>query len=88
MAWAEGPIHTETSTRGGLMGGLKRAVLAGESLFQNTYTSEGGPGKIALVPGVAGDIVAYELSGGELFLERVPTWRARRGSTATVNFRD
>lgn len=70
MAWTEGPVQTETSTRGGVLTGLKRAVLAGESFFQNTYRAEAGTAKVALAPGAAGDIVPYELSGGELFLER------------------
>ena len=70
MAWLEGPIRTKTSTRGGMLGGLKRAVLAGESLFQNTYTAEGGPGRIAFVPGVAGDIIPYDMPEGELLLEK------------------
>lgn len=70
MAWMQGPLRTETSTRGGMLKGLKRAVLSGESLFQNTYVAEGGTGQIALVPPTAGDIVPYELSDGELFLER------------------
>jgi uncharacterized protein (TIGR00266 family) len=70
MAWMEGPLKTETSTRGGALAGLKRAVLAGESFFQNTYLAEGGSAKVALAPGVAGDIVPYELADGELFLER------------------
>jgi uncharacterized protein (TIGR00266 family) len=70
MAWMEGPLKTETTTRGGVLSGLKRAVLAGESFFQNTYRAEGGPAKVALAPGVAGDIVPYELSASELFLER------------------
>ena len=70
MAWMEGPIRTETSTRGGLMQGLKRKVLAGESLFQNTYIAETGTGRVALAPPTAGDIVPYTLDNGELFLER------------------
>ena len=70
MAWMDGPIRTETSTRGGLMQGLKRKVLAGESLFQNTYIAETGTGHVALAPPTAGDIVPYELANGELFLER------------------
>ncbi len=70
MAWMEGPIRTETSTRGGLMQGLKRKVLAGESLFQNTYIAETGTGCVAFAPPTAGDIVPYELANGELFLER------------------
>lgn len=70
MAWMEGPVTTQTSTRGGVLAGLKRKVLTGESFFQNTYSAEGGTGKVGLAPGSAGDIVAYELQGGELFLER------------------
>lgn len=70
MAWTEGPVRTETSTRGGVLRGLKRAVLAGESLFQNTYIAETGTAKVALAPSVAGDIVPYELANGELFLEK------------------
>jgi uncharacterized protein (TIGR00266 family) len=70
MAWMEGPVKTETSTRGGVLSGLKRAALSGESFFQNTYSAQGGPARVSLAPGSAGDIVPYELRGGELFLER------------------
>jgi len=70
MAWMEGPVKTETSTRGGVLSGMKRAVLSGESFFQNTYSAEGGPVKLGLAPGSAGDVVPYELQGNELFLER------------------
>jgi len=70
MAWMEGPVKTETSTRGGVLAGMKRAVLSGESFFQNTYSAEGGPAKLGLAPGSAGDVVPYELQAGELFLER------------------
>lgn len=70
MAWMEGPVETQTSTRGGLLTGLKRAVLTGESFFQNTYSVAGGSGRIGLAPSVAGDIIPFELTGGELFLEK------------------
>ena len=70
MAWMSANIKTETTTRGGVLQGLKRAVLSGESFFQNTYTAENGPGKITFSPGSSGDIASYELSGGELFLEK------------------
>ena len=70
MAWMEGPVKTQTSTRGGVLSGLKRSLLSGESFFQNTYSAEGGPAKLGLAPGAAGDIVPYELQSGELFLER------------------
>jgi uncharacterized protein (TIGR00266 family) len=70
MAWMTDNIRTETSTRGGIAAGLKRALLAGESFFQNTYYPEGGPGSVTFAPGSAGDIVAHELNQGELLLEK------------------
>ena len=69
MAWMDTNIATQTTTRGGVLQGLKRKLLAGESFFQNTYRAEGGPGKIALAPGAAGDIVALDMDG-DLLLER------------------
>ncbi len=70
MAWMSENIKASTSTRGGLLAGLKRAVLSGESFFQNTYQAEGGPGLIGLAPGIMGDIVPYEMQQGELLLEK------------------
>lgn len=70
MAWMDPDIETRTSTRGGLMSGLKRKFLAGESFFQNTYIARGGRRKIALCAGAAGEIQAYHMTGGELILER------------------
>ncbi len=69
MSWMSPSIRTETSTRGGVMAGLSRAMLTGESFFQNTYIAEGTAGEIGLVPGSPGDIVPYDLDG-ELFLEK------------------
>ena len=57
MAWMSGNMKTQTSTRGGLLAGMKRKLLSGESFFQNTYTPEGGPGSVTFAPGSAGDII-------------------------------
>ena len=54
MAWKDTHVVTETSTRGGVMQGLKRKLLSGESFFQNTWRAEGESGSIALAPGSAG----------------------------------
>ena len=70
MSWMTSNVKTETSTRGGLLSGLKRKFLTGESFFQNTYTAEGGPGSVTFAPGAAGDVVAHEMAGGELLLEK------------------
>ena len=69
MAWMDPTIAVETSTRGGMLSGLKRKMLSGESFFQNTYSAKDGPGSIHLAPGPAGDVVAMPLDG-ELFLEK------------------
>lgn len=70
MAWMTENLQTKTSTRGGVLGGLKRALLTGESFFQNTYTADSDDASITFVPGTAGDIVAYDMSQGELVLEK------------------
>ena len=70
MTWMDSNMDVETSVRGGLLSGVKRAIGGGESFFQNTYTARGSPGTIGLGPGQPGDIQAYEMDGGELLLER------------------
>ncbi|MCA9519544.1 MAG: TIGR00266 family protein [Myxococcales bacterium] len=59
-----------TSTRGGLLKGLKRAVLGGESLFQNTFTAENGNGRVQLAPSTPGDLKQWDLAEGQsLFMQ-------------------
>lgn len=70
MAWMEGPLQVQTTTRGGVLSGLKRKFLTGESFFQNTYTATGPGARLALAPGPAGDIVAHSMVQGELLLEK------------------
>lgn len=70
MSWMSPNMQVTTSTRGGLMAGLKRKLLSGESFFQNTYTPEGGPGSVTFAPGSSGDIVAIDVEQDGLFLEK------------------
>ena len=70
MAWMTANMRAQTSARGGIMSGLSRAVLSGESFFQNTYESEDGPGTIGLAPGQPGAIFVYHLNDDELLLEK------------------
>ena len=70
MAWMSDNVRLQTSARGGAVAGLKRTFITGESFFQNTYRAEGGNGVIALAPGQPGNIVAHDMTGGELFLEK------------------
>jgi uncharacterized protein (TIGR00266 family) len=60
-------ITIETSMKGGLMAGLKRSVLGGESLFINTFTAS-QPGQLTVSPPLPGDITTIELSDKELYV--------------------
>ena len=44
MAWMTGNVKTETSTRGGIMAGLKAEALVGRELFPKHLLSRGRPG--------------------------------------------
>ncbi|MDO9099356.1 MAG: TIGR00266 family protein [Caldisericota bacterium] len=61
-------MQMETGAKGGLFGALKRAV-GGESMFQNTFTAQGGPGVLMLAPTMVGDITAREMRGESLFVQ-------------------
>lgn len=54
---------TVQTSSGGVMKGLKRAVLGGESFFQNTYTAGPKGGSIELVPSLTGDLYHTSLDG-------------------------
>jgi uncharacterized protein (TIGR00266 family) len=45
---------------GGLLKGLARKAVGGESFFTNTYTATGGPGHVALAPALCGDMIVHE----------------------------
>jgi len=86
MAWMSSNIQTETSTRGGLVAGMKRKLLTGESFFQNTYYPVGGPGTVAFAPGSAGDIIAHELVSSELLLEKNAYLASSEGITCDAKW--
>ena len=69
MCWMDSNVKSKTSMRGGLLQGLKRKALGGESLFQNAYYVEGGSGKVSFVPGQPGSIIHHKMSEGELYME-------------------
>ena len=60
-------IKMKTSTNGGIMKGLGRA-LAGESLFMNIYTAEKDDVEIAFSSSFPGKILEFDLSQGETII--------------------
>jgi uncharacterized protein (TIGR00266 family) len=61
-------IEIQTESKGGLLKGLKRAVLGGESFFINTYTAPSG-GDMMLAPALPGDVQHHQISGANLFVQ-------------------
>ena len=64
MVMQEGIEMATGGGGGGLFGGLKRMV-GGESFFVNTFTAEGGSGRISLAPSSPGDIGSFDLQPGK-----------------------
>lgn len=62
-------VQIETSTQGGIMRGLKRSVLGGESFFMNTFTATGPDAHVSFAPALPGDIVEWALTGQTVFLQ-------------------
>ena len=61
-------IKIETGMKGGLLSGLKRSVLGGESFFLNTFEAEQA-GEVTIAPALPGDIMALELTGQALLIQ-------------------
>ena len=63
MSWMSPNMKMETSTNGGLGKALGR-MFSGDSIFQNRYTAQGGPGMIAFASSFPGSIRAFEIGPG------------------------
>ncbi len=85
MTWMDANVNVETSVRGGLLSGVKRTILSGESFFQNTYTARETPATVGFGPGQPGDICVYELDG-ELLLERGAYLASTAGIDTNADF--
>ncbi len=61
-------LAMQTSTQGGVMKGLRRAVLGGESFFMNTFTAQRDGAQLYVAPPLPGDVVAWPVRGN-LFVQ-------------------
>src|SRR5947207_15279046 len=68
MMFISGDVTMDVELPGGLMGGLKRAVLAGESLFLAKYTARGA-GAVGICGPFPGSVRQHELEG-EIICEK------------------
>jgi uncharacterized protein (TIGR00266 family) len=68
MAMTPG-VGIQTSTRGGVMKGLKRSVLGGESFFLNTFTASAAGDHVVVAPALPGDVITWPLTGNTVYLQ-------------------
>jgi uncharacterized protein (TIGR00266 family) len=58
-----------TEATGGFFKSLGRALLGGESFFQNTYQAPPGGGEISVAPALPGDLLAADLQNESLMVQ-------------------
>lgn len=86
MSWMTPNMRMETTTNGGLGKAFGR-LLAGEALFQNRYTAQGGPGLIAFASSFPGSIRAFEIAPGrELVVQKSGFLAAEAGVELSIFF--
>ena len=77
MSGMSGGIEIVTKAQGGLLGGLKRSVLGGESFFINTFTAAAGPGEVIVAPALPGDIIHLPVpADGTAIMVQSGSWLA------------
>ena len=86
MSWMSPNMHMETGTNGGIGKAFGR-MFSGESMFQNTYTSQGGRGTIAFASSFPGSIKAFEISpGNEMIFQKSAFLAAEAGVQLSIHF--
>lgn len=64
MSWMSPNMKMETTSNGGLGKALGR-MFSSDTLFQNRYTAQGGPGQIAFASSFPGSIKAVDIAPGK-----------------------
>ncbi|MDJ0761477.1 MAG: TIGR00266 family protein [Myxococcota bacterium] len=75
MVTQDAHVEMQTSASGGrgaggLLKGIGRKMLLGESFFRNVFTARTAPGEVTFAPGLPGDIAIYELTGHDLIIQQ------------------
>ncbi len=86
MSWMSPNMKMETTSGGGFGKALGR-MFAGEALFQNRYTAQGGNGMIAFASSFPGEIRAFQISPGrELIVQKGGFLAAESSVHLSVHF--
>ena len=87
MSWMTSEISMETNAKGGMMKGLARKFLLGESIFKATYTADAAGQSFTAASSFPGGIIAWDVSGKTLIAQTSAFLCAEMGvelSTYTV----
>ena len=86
MSWMSPNMRMETTTGGGIGRALGR-MFAGEAMFQNRYTAQGGPGMIAFASSFPGSIRAFTIAPGrEIIVQKSGFLAAEESVNLSVTF--
>ena len=69
MVSMSGDVQIETKAEGGFLKSLGRAMLGGESFFQNFWKAGAQGGEVTLAPELPGDVIEVVLSGLPLMIQ-------------------
>ena len=85
MTWMTPNMHMET--KGGGVGKMFSKAFSGESMFQNIYTAQGGPGMITFGSSFPGKIVPLEIAPGkEWILQKSAFLASEAGVNLDIHF--
>jgi uncharacterized protein (TIGR00266 family) len=73
-AYSDG-VEVETAARGGVMAGLRRSVLGGESFFVNTFRAPSG-GSVSVAAALPGDMTVVPMDGTQALFVQSGSWIA------------
>jgi uncharacterized protein (TIGR00266 family) len=61
--------NAKSPGQGGFFKGIKRAMLGGESFFQNLYTAQSSGAHVSVAPKLCGSMVVADVPAGGLFIQ-------------------
>ncbi len=86
MAWMSPNMKMDTTTNGGIGKAFGR-MFAGEAMFQNIYTAQGGQGLIAFASSFPGAIQAFEVGPGQEYIfQKSAFLAAESGVSLSMHF--
>ncbi len=87
MAWMSPNMLMETTSNGGI-GKVFGRAFSGDTLFQNIYTSQGGPGELAIASSFPGSIKVFEITpGNSMILQKSAFLASSQGVELSMHFR-